>query len=127
MLWMADQVCPLLAYVGLGACTPKTDLYLVGVAGWIFGGLGLLMLMGIAEAIEDGKAERKRSAQEADRVSSSLQITITDPNRHPPNDARAVRRLIHRRVRPLKRLPPATLADIIPHSPSKTGDHTGPP
>jgi hypothetical protein len=47
--WMADHVCPLLAYFGVHACTTTTNLHLVGVAGCIFSGVALLMLMGISD------------------------------------------------------------------------------
>ena len=57
-LWMSDQLCPLLPYVGAHACWTSSDQYLVGMAGWIFAGTILLMLMGISENIESRKAER---------------------------------------------------------------------
>ena len=57
-LWMSEQLCPLLPYVGAHACWTSSDQYLVGIAGWIFAGTILLMLMGISENIENRKAER---------------------------------------------------------------------
>lgn len=103
VLWMADQICPLLTYIGLSACTAKTDLYLVGVAGWIFGGLGLLMLMGISEATEDRKAAQgKHAAQKPHRTSFSAQLAIIEPALHMAHHSSYARRLKHKRVRPLK-------------------------
>lgn len=57
-LWMAEQICSLQPYLGLHACGAVADHYLIGVAGWIFGGIFLLMLMGISDEIERRKAAR---------------------------------------------------------------------
>jgi hypothetical protein len=64
-LWMADQVCPLLAYFGVHACTTTNNLHLVGGAGWIFSGIALLMLMGIADHIANRRAARRAGASGA--------------------------------------------------------------
>lgn len=119
VLWMAEQICPLLPYIGLRACTATTDLYLVGVAGWIFVGLGLLMLMGISEAIEERKAaQRKQAAENPHRAPSSPQLAVIEPTRHPHNYSLAASRFTHRRIRPLKRLPSDKLADLSQHTQS---------
>lgn len=126
VLWMADQTCPLLPYIGLQACATGTDLYLVGVAGWIFGGVGLLMLMGISEAIEDRKATpRKQVAQNLHRASSSTQLALIEPTRHPNNHSLAASHFTHRRIRPLRRLPSHKLADKSLHGQSAdTSNHS---
>ena len=105
VLSMADQICPLLPYVGLRACSAATDLYLVGVAGWVFGGIGLLLLMGISEVIEDRKVSLgKPVAPKPHRTSFSNQLAIIEPTLHLTQHSFAARRLKHKRVRPLKRL-----------------------
>ena len=116
VLWMADQICPLLPYVGLRACSAATDLYLVGVAGWVFGGIGLLMLMGISEVIEDRKgSQRKQASQKPHRTSFSAQLAIIEPTLQLTQHSFAARRSTHKRVRPLKRLnPSATVAELSP-------------
>jgi hypothetical protein len=114
--WMAEQICPLLPYLGLHACTTGTDLYLVGVAGWIFGGIALLMLMGISEEMESRKvAPKKHVAQNPHRAPSSTQLAIIEPTRRPNNHSLAASHFTHRRIRPLKRLPSDKLADKSQH------------
>jgi len=60
--WMAEQICSLLPHLGLHACGAAADQYLIGVAGWIFGGIILLVLMGISDEIERRKAARRTHA-----------------------------------------------------------------
>ena len=99
-LWMSDQLCPLLPYVGAHACWTASDQYLVGMAGWIFAGTILLMLMGISETIESRKAKRPS-------VRSSVPVLETRaPALQSPHvfDVMAVSRApTHRRVRRMKR------------------------
>jgi hypothetical protein len=103
--WMAEHVCPLLTYLGLHACSTATDLYLVGVAGWIFGGIGLLMLMGISDEIETRKATRRMV-----QTSHALELTRNAPIQQMPQSAErpvpAKRRPIHHRVRSMSRRNP---------------------
>ena len=98
-LWMSDQLCPLLPYVGAHPCWTSSDQYLVGIAGWIFAGTILLMLMGISENIESRKAERSS-------VRSSVPVLeIRAPALQSPHafDVMAVSRApTHRRVRRMK-------------------------
>jgi hypothetical protein len=63
--WMADQVCPLLVFLGIHACIPTTNLHLVGVAGWIFSGVALLMLMGFIDYMANRRAARRARASGA--------------------------------------------------------------
>jgi hypothetical protein len=99
-LWMSDQLCPLLPYVGAHPCWTASDQYLVGMAGWIFAGTLLLLLMGISETIESRKAERSS-------VGSSVpELEITAPALQSPRvlDVMAVGRApTRRRVRRMKR------------------------
>lgn len=102
--WMAEQVCPLLPYLGLRACTTATNLYLLGVASWIFGGVGLLMLMGISEAIEERKAARRAHIAKTSHVvklTGNAPIQQTSPNAEHP--VVATRRPLHSRVRSMSR------------------------
>lgn len=106
--WMAEQVCPLLPYIGVHACAAGADLYLVGIAGWIFGGVGLLMLMGISEEIETRKVAR-RPPQMAG--AAPLPQPNGDASTHPAagasDDSRlASRRRQRSRFRHLRRLNP---------------------
>lgn len=60
VMWMAEQICPWLQHFGfLSGAVPNP--YLIGVAGWIFGGIGLLALMGISEHLESGKAKLREA------------------------------------------------------------------
>ena len=98
-VWMAAQICPLLPSFGLHACGAPNDLYLVGVAGWIFGGIGLLMLMGISDEIENRKAARRAQvAKETLKLTShaSIQHSAEVPLVAKP-------RLVRSRVRSLRR------------------------
>lgn len=108
-LWMAERICSLLPYLGLHACSAVADQYLVGVAGWIFSGILLLMLMGVSDEMERRKAAR--SARELSKSpaiitlaqDTSVQQTprsegVADPGRGRPTYTR-VRRLRSRRHR----------------------------
>ena len=102
--WMADQICPLLPYLTLHACSATTDLHLVGVAGWIFGGVGLLMLMGISDDIECRKAARRTQVAKRPlvlKLTSDAPIQQTSPNDERP--ALAERRPLYSRVRSINR------------------------
>ena len=85
--WMADQVCPLLASVGIHACSTTTNLQLVGVAGWIFSGICLLMLMGISDHIANSRARRRAQASGEPFAPKSARRAIelhkTQPRREP--------------------------------------------
>jgi hypothetical protein len=82
---MADQVCPLLGYFGVHAC----NLHLVGVAGWIFSGIALLMLMGISDHIKNRRAARRAQTISVESVGPQsvrqgpIQLHKVRPSREP--------------------------------------------
>ena len=103
---MAAQICPLLPSIGLQACGAANDFYLVGVAGWIFGGIGLLMLMGISDDIENRKAARRAQITKdsfALKLTSDapIQLQATSHSAEAPLVAKS--RPLHGRVRSLRR------------------------
>jgi len=110
-LWMAERICSLLPYLGLYACGAVADQYLVGVAGWIFGGILLLMLMGVSDEMERRKAARSARARELSQRPAIITLAqdtsgqptphsegVADPGRGRPTYTR-VRSLRSRRHR----------------------------
>ena len=113
--WMAEQVCPLLPYLGLHACSATTDVYLAGVAGCIFGGVALLALMGISDEIENRKAALRAQIEERSRV---LKLTREAPiqqiSHSPERPVLAKRRPPHSRVRSMGRRNPVDHREDAP-------------
>jgi hypothetical protein len=101
VLWMAEQVCSLSLHIGLSACSTTSNFYQVGVAGWIFGGFGLLMLLGIAEAFVHRRAAQEKQVVQ-DNGAASFIVVTTIPIR-PNNHSVVASRFRHSRVRPFKR------------------------
>jgi hypothetical protein len=113
VLWMAEQVCSLSAHIGLSACSTTNNFYQVGVAGWIFCGFGLLMLLGIAEALAHRNAAQKKQVVQ----NSSAIVVTTMPTRQNKHSVTA-HRFRHSRVRPLKRTQRDKLTSLSEHGQS---------
>jgi hypothetical protein len=110
VLWMAEQVCSLSSHIGLSACSTTNNFYQVGEAGWIFCGFGLLMLLGIAEALAHRNAAQEKQVVQ-DNSAASLIVVTTIPTR-PNNHSVPASRFRHSRVRPLKRAQRDKLAGL---------------
>ena len=101
-IWMAHQLCPLLSQVGFRVCAPVGNQYLLGIAGWIFCGAGLLMLMGIAEHVKIRIATRA-----AVLSPSQSRSAMPDKPEQQIDYSQSVARPMHRyrRLRHIRRFP----------------------